>query len=99
VLDYAQELERSLLIRTNLAKFVPRRVRQLIEASPEAPPLDKREADVTVLFADISGDTRLSARLAPDDRDALVERSFGIFLDEIVKSGGDVGVSRGAETR
>jgi class 3 adenylate cyclase len=74
-------------------------VRQLIEASPEAPPLDKREADVTVLFADISGDTRLSARLAPDDRDALVERSFGIFLDEIVKSGGDVGVSRGAETR
>ena len=37
VLDYTRELERSLMIRTNLAKFVPQRVRQLIEESPEAP--------------------------------------------------------------
>ena len=65
VLDYARELERSLMIRTNLAKFVPQRVRQLIEESPEAPSLDKRETDVTVLFADITGYTRLTARLAP----------------------------------
>jgi class 3 adenylate cyclase len=65
-------------------------VRQLIEESPEAPSLDKRETDVTVLFADISGYTRLSSRLAPDDLDALVQRYFGAFLDEIVKHGGDV---------
>jgi class 3 adenylate cyclase len=95
VLDYARELERSLLIRTSLAKFVPQRVRQLIEASPEAPPLEKRETDVTVLFADISVYTRLSARLAPDDLDALVERYFGAFLDEIVKHGGDVNETAG----
>jgi len=95
VLDYARELERSLLIRTNLAKFVPRRVRQLIEESPEAPSLDKRETEVTVLFADITGYTRLSARLAPDDLDALVERYFGAFLDEIVKHGGDVNETAG----
>ena len=93
VLDYARELERSLMIRTNLAKFVPQRVRQLIEESPEAPSLDKRETDVTVLFADITGYTRLTARLAPDDLDALVERYFGAFLDEIVKHGGDVNVA------
>jgi class 3 adenylate cyclase len=95
VLDYARELERSLLIRTNLAKFVPRRVRQLIEESPEAPSLDKRETEVTVLFADITGYTRLSARLSPDDLDALVERYFGAFLDEIVKHGGDVNETAG----
>ena len=86
VLDYARELERSLMIRTNLAKFVPQRVRQLIEESPEAPSLEKRETDVTVLFADITGYTRLSSRLAADDLDALVERYFGAFLDEIVKN-------------
>src|SRR5262245_17466227 len=51
VLDYAHELERSLMIRTNLAKFVPQRVRQLIEESPEAPALDKRETEVTGLAA------------------------------------------------
>jgi adenylate cyclase len=95
VLDYARELERSLMIRTNLAKFVPQRVRQLIEASPEAPLLDKRETDVTVLFADITGYTRLSARLAPDTLDTLVERYFGAFLDEIVKHGGDVSETAG----
>jgi class 3 adenylate cyclase len=95
VLDYARELERSLMIRTTLAKFVPSRVRQLIEESPEAPSLDKRETEVTVLFSDISGYTRLSARLAPDDLDALVERYFGAFLDEIVKHGGDVNETAG----
>src|SRR5439155_25704548 len=95
VLDYARQLERSLLIRTNLVKFVPRRVRQLIEESPEAPSLEKRETEVTVLFADIAGYTRLAARLAPDDLDALVERYFGAFLDEIVKHGGDVNETAG----
>jgi class 3 adenylate cyclase len=95
VVDYAQQLERSLLIRTNLAKFVPQRVRQLIEASPEAPSLDKRETEVTVLFADITGYTRLSSRLTPERLDALVERYFGAFFDEIVKYGGDVSETAG----
>jgi len=95
VVDYARELERSLLIRTNLAKFVPDRVRQLIEASPEKPSLEKRETDVTVVFADISGYTKLSARLAPAELDAIVERYFGAFLDEIVKHGGDVNETAG----
>jgi class 3 adenylate cyclase len=95
VVEYAQQLERSLLIRTNLAKFVPQRVRQLIEESPEAPAFDKRETEVTVLFADITGYTRLSSRLAPEMLDALVERYFGAFLDEIVKYGGDVNETAG----
>jgi class 3 adenylate cyclase len=95
VVEYAQQLERSLLIRTSLAKFVPQRVRQLIEASPEAPSFDKRETDVTVLFADITGYTRLSSRLAPDLLDALVERYFSAFFDEIVKYGGDVNETAG----
>jgi class 3 adenylate cyclase len=95
VVEYARQLERSLLIRTNLAKFVPQRVRQLIEESPEAPSLDKRETEVSVLFADITGYTRLSSRLAGEELDALVERYFGAFLDEIVKHGGDVNETAG----
>jgi class 3 adenylate cyclase len=95
VVEYAQQLERSLLIRTNLAKFVPQRVRELIEESPEAPSLEKRETEVSVIFADITGYTRLSARLPQDTLDALVERYFGAFLDEIVKHGGDVNETAG----
>ncbi|HYR70498.1 MAG TPA: adenylate/guanylate cyclase domain-containing protein, partial [Candidatus Acidoferrum sp.] len=47
------------------------------------------------LFADISGYTRLSSRLPPDDLASLVERYFGAFLDEIVKHGGDVNETAG----
>jgi class 3 adenylate cyclase len=95
VVDYAHQLERNLMIRTSLAKFVPLRVRQLLEEDPEARSLAKREADVTVLFADLTGYTRLSARLPQEALDALVERYFGAFLDEIVKHGGDVNETAG----
>jgi class 3 adenylate cyclase len=95
VVDYAHQLERSLMIRTSLAKFVPQRVRELIEEDPQARTLAKREADVSVLFADLTGYTRLSARLPQETLDALVERYFGAFLDEIVKHGGDVNETAG----
>jgi class 3 adenylate cyclase len=97
VVRYAAELAASLRriqilesIKTNLAKFVPKTVQDLIEESPEAPSLEKREADVSVVFADITGYTRLSAQMELEQVNRLVERYFGAFLDEIVKQGGDV---------
>lgn len=97
VVRYAEELAASLRriqllesIKTNLAKFVPKTVQDLIEESPEAPSFDKREIDVSVVFADITGYTRLSAQMELDQVNQLVERYFGAFLDEIVKHGGDV---------
>lgn len=102
VVRYAAELEASLRrvqilesIKSNLAKFVPRTVTQLIEQSPEAPLLEKQEVDVSVLFADIRGYTRLSAQLELDQVNRLVERYFGTFLDEIVRYGGDVNETAG----
>ncbi|MBI3030573.1 MAG: PilZ domain-containing protein [Candidatus Rokubacteria bacterium] len=102
VVRYAEELAASLKriqilesIKTNLAKFVPKTVQDLIEESPEAPSLDKREADLSVLFADITGYTRLSAQMDLDRVNQLVEVYFGAFLDEIVKYGGDVNETAG----
>jgi class 3 adenylate cyclase len=82
-------------IRTNLAKFVPRTVQDLIERAPEAPELDKREVDVTVLFVDLVGYTRLTERLEPGRVNALVERCFSAYLDEILRRGGDVNETAG----
>lgn len=97
VVQYAKELAASLRriqilesIKTNLSKFVPRTVQELIEESPEAPSFEKRETDVSVVFADITGYTRLSAQMELEQVNRLVERYFGAFLDEIVKHGGDV---------
>jgi class 3 adenylate cyclase len=82
-------------IRANLAKFVPRTVRDLIERAPQAPELDKREVDVTVLFVDLVGYTRLTERLDPARVNELVERCFGAYLDEILRRGGDVNETAG----
>ena len=102
IVRYAQELAATLRriqllesMKTNLAKFVPRTVQALIEESPEAPLLDKHEADVSVLFADITGYTRLSAQMEMERVNQLVEVYFGAFLDEIVKHGGDVNETAG----
>jgi class 3 adenylate cyclase/GAF domain-containing protein len=102
VVRYAEELSASLRriqilesIKSNLSKFVPRTVQALIEESPEAPSFEKREADVSVLFADITGYTRLSSQLPIDEVNQLVERYFGAFLDEIVRRGGDVNETAG----
>ena len=82
-------------IRAGLSKFVPRTVQQLIEQAPDAPELAKRETDVSVLFVDIVGYTRLAGRLDAATVDRLVERYFGAFLDEILKNGGDVNETAG----
>jgi class 3 adenylate cyclase len=97
VVRYAEDLATSLRriqilesIKSNLSKFVPTTVQTLIEESPEAPLLEKREADVSVLFADITGYTRLSSSMELHEVNTLVERYFGAFLDEIIRCGGEV---------
>src|ERR671924_604900 len=82
-------------IKDHFAKFVPEAVKRLVAANPEAPELTKRERDVTVLFLDISGYTRLSERLAPESLNALIERYFSTFLDLIHAAGGDINETAG----
>jgi DNA-binding response OmpR family regulator len=86
------ELQR---IKEHFAKFVPEAVKRLVAANPEAPELAKRERDVTVLFLDISGYTRLSEQLAPERLNTLVERYFSTFLDRIHEAGGDINETAG----
>jgi DNA-binding response OmpR family regulator len=82
-------------VRDHLAKFVPAAVRRLVLANPNAPELAKQERDVSVLFVDISGYSRLVERVAPAELNALVERYFGSFLDRITDAGGDINETSG----
>src|SRR5262249_53964227 len=61
-------------IRASLGKFVPGAVRLLIERNPAGPTPARREADVSVLFVDIVGYTRLTERLGSERAARLVER-------------------------
>jgi len=82
-------------IKDHFAKFVPEAVKRLVAENPEAPELDKRERDVSVLFVDISGYTRLSERLNAPTLNAVVERYFSSFLDRIHEGGGDINETAG----
>src|SRR5262249_43348633 len=65
----------------HFGSFVPDAVKRLVAENPYAPELAKRERDVSVLFLDISGYTRLSEQVAPETLNSLVELYFSTFLD------------------
>ncbi len=82
-------------IRDHFAKFVPEAVKRLVLANPEAPELAKCERDVSVLFLDITGYSRMCERLSPEALNALIERYFSAFLDRIHEGGGDINETAG----
>ena len=82
--------------KDHLAKFVPEAVRRLVMGNTEAPGLaTKHERDVSALFVDISGYTRLSEQLPLTTLNAIVERYFSVFLDRICEAGGDMNETTG----
>ena len=82
-------------VSDHFAKFVPEAVKRLVAENPDAPELAKRALDVSVLFLDISGYTRMSERLPLDVLNSLVERYFSAFLDDIHDAGGDISGTAG----
>ena len=78
-------------VKDHFEKFVPETVKKLVADNPDDPGLvGKREQDVSVLFLDISGYTRLSEQLPAAELNALVEHYFSTFLDHIHEAGGDI---------
>lgn len=90
-----QRLNELRSINTHLAKFVPEAVKRLVVANPQAPELALREQDVSILFVDITGYTRLSEQLPPSTVNVLVERYFSAFLDHIQEADGDINETAG----
>ncbi len=72
-----------------LARFVPQSVIRQLEEHPEAPELEKTDQDMSAMFVDVSGYTRLSEDLR-QTADFIVEKYFSRFLDSIHGNEGDV---------
>ncbi len=72
-----------------LARFVPQSVIRQLEEHPEAPELKKTDQDMSAMFVDVSGYTRLSEDMR-QTADFMVEKYFSRFLDSIHANGGDV---------
>jgi class 3 adenylate cyclase len=82
-------------IRAELGKFVPDAVKTLLERDPHATVLEKRQEEVSVLFLDIVGYTRLSEQLDPRQLDRMVQTYFGSFLEIIRARHGDIAETAG----
>ena len=90
-----QEKIRINRMLTNLASFVPQSVRKMVEQNPELLEREKEKKDVSILFVDIEGYTRLSTERPDDEVNALVERFFSGFVDPIHRYHGDINETAG----
>ena len=96
--ELAQALDRVTFlesVKRGLDRFVPDTVRRLLEKDPEASTLAKAPRDVTVLFLDVEGYTRLSETLPRGELSEIVERYFSLYLSEIRRGGGDINETAG----
>ncbi len=82
-------------LKGELSKFVPEAVKKLLDQNPNATELEKRNAEVSVLFLDIAGYTKLSEQLDPKRLNQLVQTYFSSFLEVIQAHHGDINETAG----
>ena len=82
-------------ILERLRPFVPATVQKILEKDPETPALDKTEMDVTILFLDVAGYTRISEYLTQEKVNFIIEKYFSSFLDALYTHGGDINETAG----
>src|SRR5437660_585547 len=90
-----QRLELLEQLKGELTKFVPEAVKRLLEQNPNATELEKKSVEVSVLFLDIAGYTRLSEQLEPKRLNQLVQTYFSSFLEIIQMHHGDISETAG----
>ena len=69
--------------RDYVHKFAPAAVAKEIDANPVSPKLEAKDTDVSILFGDLAGYTRMAEQMERRQLDALINRAFSRFVDEI----------------
>ena len=82
-------------VKDNLSKFVPVAVSRMIEKSPTGGIPKQQRQDLSILFLDIEGYTRLCEKLGSDEVNSIIEKHFSVFMDAIHNNNGDVNETAG----
>jgi len=82
-------------IKENLSKFVPVTVSRMIEKSPTNSIPKSKTQDLSVLFLDIEGYTKLCNKLGGSETSEVIEKHFSAFMDAIYTNNGDVNETAG----
>jgi len=85
-----QNIELLERVRSHLLKFVPHTLQKVIASNPTDLDLGTRNEDLSILFLDMAGYTKMSERLDSEELKVLVETYFSSFLDDIRDNGGDI---------
>ena len=82
-------------ILVHLRPFVPETVQKIVEKNPATPSLEKRDTDVSILFLDVAGYTKISEKLTQEKVNFIIEKYFSSFLDIIYANQGDINETAG----
>jgi class 3 adenylate cyclase len=82
-------------ILSHLRPFVPETVQRIVEKNPAAPSLEKKDVDVSILFLDVAGYTKISEKLTKEQVSFIIEKYFSSFLDVIYAHDGDINETAG----
>jgi len=82
-------------VKDNLSKFVPATVSRMIEKSPTGSIPESKRQDLSVLFLDIEGYTKLTEKLGGQETNEIIEKHFSVFMDAIYAHNGDVNETAG----
>jgi class 3 adenylate cyclase len=93
--EMTQEKIKISRMLAHLSPFVPQSVRNMVEKNPELLLQEKEKRDVSVLFLDLEGYTRLSANRPEKEVNEMVEKMFSSFVDPIHRSHGDINETAG----
>ncbi|MCF8027771.1 MAG: GAF domain-containing protein [Desulfobacteraceae bacterium] len=90
-----QEKIRINQMLAHMSPFVPQSVRRIVENDPQMLEREKEKRDVSILFLDLEGYTKLSIDRPEDEVNALVEKIFSSFVDPIHRSHGEINETAG----
>jgi class 3 adenylate cyclase len=82
-------------ILAHLRPFVPETVKRIVEKDPSAPLMGKQDVDISVLFLDVAGYTKISENLTREKVNFIIEKYFSSFLDVIYNFEGDINETAG----
>jgi class 3 adenylate cyclase len=82
-------------VKDSLSKFVPVTVSKMIEKSPTGAIPEGERRDLSVLFLDIEGYTKLCEKLGSLETSAIIEKHFSVFMDAIYTNRGDINETAG----
>ena len=102
VKNYSEELKTKLIhietlekVKSQLTKFVPTSVRKLVEEDPDKRIFEKVPMDVSVLFIDIQGFSKITESYDQELVNDMVESHFSSYLECIYRHEGEVNETSG----